>query len=155
MAKGRKPAITGLARPEGIVDDIIIPAAQSLALGAARKVSRVRTPNVAKRAPKVSRRMSNTSAKLGDVSDRLRSRQQGMYEQKAWSSAEKAYEGTRSSNRAYVRGNTAFGKAEALANPDKTQRQVRAAGKQAKKKAKQTLKKNPTPMRFKKNKPPF
>ena len=37
MAKGRKPAITGMSRPQGILDDIVYPLAQK----AARKVQNV------------------------------------------------------------------------------------------------------------------
>ena len=37
MAKGRKPAITGMSRPQGILDDVVYPLAQK----AARKVRNV------------------------------------------------------------------------------------------------------------------
>ena len=35
MAKGRKPAITGMARPQGLLDDVVYPIVQK----AARKVA--------------------------------------------------------------------------------------------------------------------
>jgi len=45
MAKGRKPAITGMSRPQGILDDIVYPLAQK----AARKVQNVSfTSNLSK-----------------------------------------------------------------------------------------------------------
>jgi len=44
MAKGRKPAITGMARPQGVLDDVVYPVAQRAARKVANKFS------VAKRA---------------------------------------------------------------------------------------------------------
>lgn len=49
-AKGRKPAITGIARPEGIIDDVVIP----LGRKAVKKVTG-RGASKAKKGPKVSK----------------------------------------------------------------------------------------------------
>ena len=67
MAKGRKPAIGGLARPEGFLDDVVRPVVQK----AARKVkdvaftsnlpSRVRTP-ISRNARVVEQRMKSQRA---------------------------------------------------------------------------------------------
>lgn len=62
MAKGRKPAIDGLARPQGILDDVVYPIVQK----AARKVGNVSfTSNLPRNArTKITRKASSLESKM-------------------------------------------------------------------------------------------
>jgi len=63
MAKGRKPAITGMARPQGVLDDVVYPIIKKGARKVMRKTLNAGEPSVGEKAywaaAKVDRSVSN------------------------------------------------------------------------------------------------
>jgi hypothetical protein len=72
MAKGRKPAIDGLARPQGILDDVVYPLVQK----AARKVAN-------KAMTGTSKKSYRTYSRALQVEDTMRLKREKSYRKKA------------------------------------------------------------------------
>lgn len=108
MAKGRKPAIDGLARPQGFLDDVVYPIAQKAARAVMSKTLKAGEPSLREKAywaaAKAERAVTNKRVK--SYSD----------------TARKAFKGKK-----YGKMETAIKKAQAANNPNASVRKAAKA----------------------------
>ena len=102
MAKGRKPAITGMARPQGILDDVVYPLAQR----AARKVENVSfTSNLPRSArTKITRKASSVESKMAQKRMSSYARKAEKADFRAEKALEKSYKFAGPTSRRNARG---------------------------------------------------
>lgn len=155
MARGRKPAITGMARPEGIIDDVVIPVARAATRGAFRSGNKVARAAGKVGANKTRRRILNSQMKVVKAESYLRGKQGDMYRDKVLKNLDKymaspspsRYVESSRGRRSFTKSEVAAAKLNRLKNPVAASKKnpqryetVREAGRAAKKDAKKTIK---------------